>query len=138
MNEYRFEDLTVGMEESFTVKVTQEMLDAFLAITGDINPLHNDETHARERGFSDKVVYGMLTASFLSTLAGVYLPGKFSLIHGVEVEFPKPVFVGDELTVSGVVSELNERFQTFTMKVTIRNGEGQKVCRGKMKMGVRV
>lgn len=127
----------IGMEESFTVRVAEEMMQGFLTLTGDVNPLHSDETYAREKGFPSRVAYGMLTASFLSTLAGVRLPGKYSLIHSVQAEFPNPVFVGDELTVLGVVVEKDERFQTFSMKVTIRNGRGKKVCRGKMRIGVR-
>ena len=135
MNQYLYEEITVGMEESFTVRVTEEMMDGFLKITGDNNPLHNDETYAMEKGFSSRVVYGMLTASFLSTLAGVYLPGKFSLIHAVEAEFPRPVYIGDDLTVTGKVSGKDERFRTFSLKITIRNGRNEKVCRAKMRVG---
>ena len=138
MNEYKYEDITVGMKESFSVRVTEEMMGQFLQITGDNNPLHNDEAYAREKGFPSRVAYGMLTASFLSTLAGVYLPGKYSLIYNVQTEFPKPVFIGDELTVTGKVSEKDDRFRMFTVKVSITNGSGKKVCRGKMTIGVRV
>jgi len=136
VKEYKFEDIFVGLRESFDVVVTQEMMDSFRMITGDTNPLHNSEGFAKEKGFPSRIGYGMLTASFLSTLAGVYLPGKNSLIHAVNVEFPKPVFVGDRLSICGVVSEKNELFRSFTMKVTVRNSAGQKVCRGKMQMGV--
>ena len=78
----------------------------------------------------------MLTASFLSTLAGIYLPGKYSLIHGMEIEFPKPVYVGDQLTITGTVSNKDDRFRYFLMKIMIRNQNNQKVCRGKMRIGV--
>lgn len=138
MNEYGYDDIYLGMEETFTICVTQEMMDSFRIITGDCNPLHTNESFAQEKGFADKVVYGMLTASFFSTLAGIYLPGKYSLIYGLEVEFPRPVFVGDTLTVSGVVTEKSDLFHTFMIKVTIRNDRGQKVCRGKLKVGVNI
>lgn len=68
MNEYRFCDLTVGMEEEFQKEITLDMVNDFCRLTGDINPLHMDGEYARERGFSDRVVYGMLTASFVSML----------------------------------------------------------------------
>ena len=136
MNEYKFENISIGLEESFTAVVTEGMMSDFLKLTGDINPLHNDEDFAKEKGFASRVVYGLLTSSLLSTLAGVYLPGRNSLIYGVDIEFPKPVYVGDELLVSGVVSEKDERFRYYTVKVCIRNQNGQKVCRGKMKLGV--
>jgi len=136
MNNYSFEDIKVGMEESFTISVTPEMMENFKQITGDVNPLHMDEAYAKEKGYLGKVAYGMLTASFLSTLAGVYLPGAKSLIHSVETKFVKPVYSGDILTVSGKVTELQEVFSVFTMKVEIHNQNGEKVLRGKMKIGV--
>lgn len=135
MNEYTFDKLNIGVEESFSVQVTSEMLDKFHDITADINPLHNSSEYAVKMGYSDRVVYGMLTASFLSTLAGVYLPGKYSLIQGVETDFAKPVFIGDTLTVKGVVKELNESVEQMVMKVTITNQDGVKVLRGRMKIG---
>lgn len=136
MNNYSFEDIKVGMEESFTISVTPEMMENFKQITGDVNPLHMDEAYAKEKGYLGKVAYGMLTASFLSTLAGVYLPGEKSLIHSVETKFVKPVYLGDILTVSGKVTELQEVFSVFTMKVEIHNQNSEKVLRGKMKIGV--
>ena len=39
-------------------------------------PHHVDADYARGRGFPGRVVYGMLGASFFSTLAGVYLPAS--------------------------------------------------------------
>lgn len=135
MNVYKFEDMTIGLSEQFSVNITTEMLDDFGKITGDLNPLHHETVFAKEQGFENRVAFGMLTASFLSTLAGVYLPGRYSLIHEVETKFPKPVFPGDELTVKGTVSEINDTFHFFTMKVVITNQKGEKVLRGKMKVG---
>lgn len=135
MNAYRFEEITIGQEERFTVKITEQMLDTFGEMTGDVNPLHHDAAFARKQGYEKRVAFGMLTASFLSTLAGVWLPGRYSLIHEVESKFVKPVFPGDELTVTGTVTEKNETFQVITIKVEMRRQNGEKVLRGKMKVG---
>ena len=78
----------------------------------------------------------MLTASFMSTLAGVYLPGRYSLIQSVETKFAEPVFVGDVLEVKGEVMEKNDTYRLIFLKVTIRNENGKKVCRGKMQIQV--
>lgn len=136
MNQYQFKDIYVGLKEEFQVTVKADMLAQFCQITGDVNPLHTDEDFAKEKGYESNVTYGMLTASFLSTLAGVYLPGERSLIHSVESKFTKPVYVGDTLTISGQVTECNEMFSVFTMKTTIVNQKGEKVLRGKMQVGV--
>ena len=136
MNNYSYEDIEVGMEESFTSEITEELLMLFRTLTKDDNPLHNDPDYARKMGYRDKVAYGMLTASFLSTLAGVYLPGKRSLIHSVETKMTRPVYAGDELTISGKVIEKSESLPVFTMNVTIRNQVNELVMRGRMQIGV--
>ncbi|MEG2770618.1 MAG: MaoC family dehydratase [Oscillospiraceae bacterium] len=135
-NCYTFSEISVGQKESFSVTITQEMMDSFRAITGDVNPLHADLEYAISKGYNNCVVYGMLTSSFLSTLAGVYLPGKYSLIHTVENSMLKPVFVSDTLTVTGEVKEKDDVFSTLQLKITIQNQNGEKVCRGKMRVGV--
>ncbi len=137
IKEYKFEDIKIGLEEQFQVNITNEMVESFREITGDINPLHNDFDYAKSKGYNEKVVYGMLTSSFLSTLAGVYLPGKYSLIHSVEILFKKPVFVSDSpLIIKGKVIEINEMFKQFTIGFEILNKKFEKVSRGKMKVGV--
>ena len=136
MNHYTLAEMTPGLTEEFTVTVTPEMMDAFRAITGDVSPIHIDADYAKGRGYPGRVVYGMLGASFFSTLAGVYLPGEHCLLHSVECKFAKPVFVGDTLTVEGKVAEVNDTFREITVKFSITNAAGQKVTRGAYKAGL--
>ncbi len=136
MNDYSYKSLREGVQQEFSVTVTEQMVEDFRKITGDINPLHNDDGFARNYNYPKKVVYGMLTASFLSTLAGVYLPGKYCVIHSVETKFTQPVFVGDRLLVSGIVTEMNDCVQQVVLRVTITNQDGKKVLRGTLKAGV--
>ena len=136
MNRYTIDDIYVGMKESFNVSVTDDMMDSFLRITGDINPLHSDGEYARSKGYSDRVVFGMLTSSFLSTLAGVYLPGENSIIREVEVKFKRPVYVNEELTITGEVTEVRPEYGIFYVKVSMTGADGEKVLRGKMQIGV--
>ena len=126
----------VGQKESFTVTVGQENFESFQSMTGDSNPLHCNEAYAREKGYPGRVAYGMMTASYLSTLAGVYLPGENSLIHTVELKLEAPVYEGDSLTVTGEVTEKNDTFRFLIIKVVIKNQDGKKVLKGKMQVGV--
>ncbi len=136
MNDYSIGDLAVGMTESFNVTMTAEMMDMFLRITGDTNPMHLESEYATNRGFSDKIVYGMLTASLISTLGGCYLPGKKCLIQGIEIKFTNPVYEGDRLTVVGEVAAVHIEVCRVDIKVTIKNQKGKKVLRGKLMAGV--
>ena len=136
MNHYTLSEMTPGLTEEFTVTVTAEMMDAFCRITGDVSPIHMDETYAADRGYPGRVVYGMLGASFFSTLAGVYLPGEHCLLHGVECRFARPVFLGDTLTVTGTVVSVSEAVAEAEIKAVITNQDGKKVTRGVIKAGL--
>lgn len=136
MNCYKWEELKVGLTESFEILINDAKMKAFCEMTGDMNPLHSDEEFAKKQGYPLKVGFGMLTASFLSTLAGVYLPGERSLIHAVDIKFVRPVFPGDCLTVTGRVEELNDTVRQIVLKVVIVNQMQEKVLRGKMKVGL--
>ena len=138
MNEYTMSQIFIGMTEKKKKEITMEMERSFRIISGDNNPLHQDDEFAREVGkgqFPSHVTFGMLTASLYSTMAGLYLPGKYSLIHSFdEVAFLKPVFVGDVLTVTGKVTDKDENLGLMKIKVIIKNQENMKVSRAKMKV----
>ena len=138
MNEYTIEEIQVGMSASFKKLITKEMVDSFRVITGDENPLHKEDDFALEisgGNFKGHAAFGMLTASFYSTVAGMYLPGKYSLIHSFdEISFMKPVFVGDELTVNAEVIDKDEALKMIRLKIIIKNQDNKKVSRAKMKV----
>jgi 3-hydroxybutyryl-CoA dehydratase len=133
VNSFAYDDIAVGQVASFTAMVGPEQMKMFCDTTGDINPLHTEQG----------VVYGMLTASYLSTLAGVYLPGKHALIYSVNVEFPNRFDLNTEvgesrcITVIGKVVEKIDSFKLLVLKVTITDDVGKKILRGSMKVGVR-
>ncbi len=136
MNHYNLHECYVGMRAEFEAVITEENMNSFRAITGDNNPLHNNEKFARDHGYKGRVSFGLLSSSFASTLAGVYLPGEKSLIHEVSFKFMKPVYIGDHLTVSGEVIELDDRTEQISLKVRVRRKEdGAIVLRGKMIVG---
>ncbi len=136
MNDYTLQTIKVGDSAQFKRVITQEMMTLFLQLSGDNNPLHVDSEFAKQHGFESCVCYGGITMSFFSTLAGVYIPGKHCLLHSLKSVYKKPVFVGDELTVSGEVSEVNTVYGEITVKVRITNQHGEVVTRGTIKAGI--
>lgn len=140
MREYTFDQLEIGLTEYFSRKITVEMENAFREISGDENPLHWDDDFAQNIGggkFSGHVTFGMLTASLYSTMAGMYLPGKYSLIHSFEsISFQHPVFAGDELTVTGKVVDKDDNLRLLRLKVIIKNQAQKVVSKAMMKVMV--
>ena len=136
MNEYKFSDIEIGLEESFEVKIDNSKMNKFLDISNDINPLHVDSNYAKKKGFPNRVVYGLLTSSFYSTLVGVHLPGKYNLLQGIDIQFFKPVYVGDALKVSGKVCYINKAYKQIEIKAFITNQNNEKVSKAVIKTGV--
>ncbi len=136
MNEYSFEQCVVGTKASFDVVITEAYHEMFGGATGDINPMHTDNSYAVSRGYRGEIVYGMCTASFYSTLVGVYLPGKYALLLGIDVQFPKPVYIGDRLKVSGTIIDRDDVYRRITIKAEMRNQNGEKVSRAKILVGL--
>jgi acyl dehydratase len=136
MKKYDYGEIAIGLKESFAVTVTQKYQDLFRENTGDANPLHCNDNYAKEKGYNQCVVFGMLTASYYSTLAGVYLPGEKSLVHSADVKFLNPVYVGDKLNIEGVVTEKHDQFRLLTIKATITNQDNVKVSKAVMKVGL--
>ncbi|MFV5694906.1 MaoC family dehydratase [Flavobacterium sp. LB3P122] len=136
MQEYLFSDIKIGLKYSFEAEIDEARMQRFLEISGDNNPMHIDAEYAKSKGMIGRVVYGMLTSSFYSTLVGVYLPGKFALLHSIEVQFLKPVFIGDELVIIGEVSSVNEMFRQIEVKAYILNQNLEKISRAKIKIGL--
>ena len=136
MNKFTYEELFVGQTAEFSREITVGMMESFREISGDANPLHNDEDFAKGKGYPSKVVYGMLTSTIYSCLGGVYIPGENCLLQSVHADFLSPVFIGDILTCTGKIVEKNDSVRQVVIKAVIRNQEGKKVSRAKIEAGV--
>lgn len=132
-----FEELSLGQSAQFEALVTPAMMDAFRDLSGDANPLHTDPAYARAEGFPDRVVYGMLAASFFSALVGMHLPGERALLQGVELSFRAPIHPGQRLVVRGEVAYLQAALRQVEIKASIRDADGRLLVKAVIKAGLR-
>ena len=137
MNYYKFEDLDIGMSFEFKEVVTEEKMALFLKLSGDNNTLHCDEEYAKRSNMEGRVVYGMLSSSFYSTLVGVYLPGENCLLQEIKISFNNPLYIGEELVISGTIVEKDDTFKRTEIKASIKTIDGKVVSKAKIKVGVR-
>lgn len=135
MREYRWAELNAGQTAEFEAEITNGMIDSFRALSGDVNPLHSDESLAKERGFRGTVAHGMLVASLYSRLVGVHLPGLNCLLHEIKVTFSSPAYAGDRLRVMGEVTYLNAACRQMEIKARIERAS-ELISRAVIKVGV--
>jgi acyl dehydratase len=105
-----YDDLEAGTElPAVSYPVTRLSLVKYCGASGDFNPIHWNERHARAVGLPDVIAHGMFTMAqagrFVTDWAG---PGAFVTEFGVR--FSAPVVVPDDDTgasieVSGTIEE---------------------------------
>ena len=130
LNEYTFEEIKIGLKETFEVEVTESMENKFAEITGNYNPLASNEEYATTTNYKKRICPGMFTASFLSRLTGMYLPGKYALVYSQSLNFVNICYIGDTITVQGEVIEKNDATKMITVNTTITIQYGKKLIYG--------
>jgi 3-hydroxybutyryl-CoA dehydratase len=120
-NELSYDDISIGQQESFMIKITASMVEKFSNLSGDLNPLHMDNEFAESSSFKKRIVHGMLLASFFSQLIGMKLPGKNALYFSQTLNFRSPCYIDDEIEVVGEVTEKSDSTQIITVSTSIFN-----------------
>ena len=115
---YKFEDLSVGMTHQTEHVITEKDIELFAEVSGDRNPLHMDEEFAKQTQFGQRIAHGALTASYISGILGNDLPGPGSIFVGLNMRFRRPVYIGSEVIVKVEVTEMKDRGNRVTLKVT--------------------
>ena len=136
-SEYSFDEIELGMQKSFKVDISKNMLDVFGRDTGDYNPLHMSEEYASSTSFKKRVCSGMFLSSFFSRLVGMYLPGKHALHMSQSLNFVNPCFIGETITVEGKVIDKSPATKIIKLETTITNELGKRIIDGKAQVIVR-
>jgi len=130
------EKLPVGLKRSIEVAITREMVDAFVTLSGDNNPIHVDPTFAQAAGLRGPVVHGCLTLAVVSKLVGTTLPGPGALMRSLQVDWLKPVFAGDKLIVTGEVEQRSASAESVLLRIEGQNQVGAVVMRVRATVGL--
>jgi 3-hydroxybutyryl-CoA dehydratase len=68
--------------------------------------MHFDETFAQATPFRGRIAHGILTASYISTVLGMEMPGPGTIFLGLNIRFKAPVRIGDTVTAVCTVREV--------------------------------
>ena len=102
-----FDELSVGQSAETVHVVGEADIEAFAAVSGDVNPVHMDETFARTTAFGGRIAHGMLAAAYISAVLGNQLPGAGSIYLSQSLRFRRPVKIGDPVTARVTVKALD-------------------------------
>lgn len=118
---YYIEDLKPGMSESFSKTISEHDVALFGEVSGDTNPVHFDEEFAKTTPFKGRIAHGVLTASYISTVLGMKMPGPGTIFMSLTTRFKAPVRIGDAVTATCTVREVQseKRRVTFDCVCTV-------------------
>lgn len=120
---YYINDLKPGMSESFAKTVTERDIALFGEVSGDVNPVHFDEDFAKSTIFKGRIAHGVLSASYISTVLGMKLPGPGTIFMSLTTRFKAPVRIGDTVVATCTVRELNMEKRRVVLDCVCKVGE---------------
>lgn len=133
------EAITAGISESFTKTVSESDAYLFAGITGDLHPLHVDESFARTTRFKTRIVHGALLVGFISTVMARingHIPSPGGVSTRYDIKFVGPVMFGDTITTTLTVKETVPEKREILLDARCTNQKGDTVLKGRTIMKV--
>jgi 3-hydroxybutyryl-CoA dehydratase len=109
---------------SFTVKITEDIHNAFAKLSDSYAPIHFDDEFAKECGMKQRISYGLLYIVFAAKFEELF-PGCFMVGYEWNVKFRKPIHIGDELTYTGTLGTMRKSLKTAELDVSVTNQTGE-------------
>ncbi|QPH98141.1 MaoC family dehydratase [Campylobacter concisus] len=101
------EDIHIGMYALYTQTITDADIKIFSGVSGDKNPIHMCDEYAQRSRYKKRIAHGMMLASYFSSLFGTKLPGHGSIYVSQSLNFKRPIYIDDTVTVKVEVADVN-------------------------------
>lgn len=103
--------------------ITQDEVNDFARLSGDMNPIHIDPEFAAATSYGTTIVHGLFTLSLVVPLMQeiLHVTGVgLGINYGSnKLRFPAPVPVGSRVRVSGVISSVTEVAGGYQVEVPV-------------------
>lgn len=127
--------VAVGEETRFAKTIGESDIYGFAGITGDFAAPHLNEEYMKDSPFGHRVAHGAMLVGFMSTASAmmanrVMHPGSTVTPMSVgydRVRFTAPVYIGDTVTVTYRISEIDPARNRSRAALTAVNQNGETV-----------
>jgi 3-hydroxybutyryl-CoA dehydratase len=125
LSNYTYDEIEIGQTASYSKQISEQDIQLFATVSGDVNPVHLDAEYAATTPFKERIAHGMLTGALVSAALALELPGPGTIYLGQSLRFRLPVKIGDEITVQLEVTEKRDdkRFVTLACKAVNQHGK---------------
>jgi len=130
MKKFKFNEIVIGQNAEYSRLITETDIQRFAEVSGDFNPVHMDEEFAKKSLFRGRIAHGLLSASFISTVLAKELPGPGSIYIRQELNFKRPVRIGDKIIAKVEVIGKDNKKKRIILKSICLNQNDEIVIDG--------
>jgi phosphate acetyltransferase len=130
LENYPYDTIVVGQAARMVRTLTLADIQAFAAVSGDINPAHLDPEYANATLFHGVIGHGMWGGALISSLLGTVFPGPGTIYLEQNLHFSRPVRIGDTLNVTVTCVDKHPDKKTVDLDCLLVNQKGERVLYG--------
>ena len=128
--------VSVGDEVSFAKTVGEYDVYGFAGITGDFSGNHVDEEFMKRSVYGRRIAHGVLLVGYMSTCSTMMIAkasgtgsGETPVSLGYDrIRFLGAVFIGDTITVTYRITEIDPERRRSRSEIEVRNQHGDLVA----------
>jgi acyl dehydratase len=128
--------VSVGDQVSFSKTVGEYDIYGFAGITGDFSGNHVDEEFMKRSVYGRRIAHGVLLVGYMSTCSTMMIErsrgtagGETPVSLGYDrIRFLGPVFIGDTITVTYRIAEIDPERRRSRSEIEVRNQDGDLVA----------
>ncbi|MGM1002405.1 MaoC family dehydratase [Acinetobacter haemolyticus] len=129
MTHFKISNIQIGDAFELVRQFSDTDVKLFSELSGDINPVHLDESYAKETIFGQRIVHGALLTSIFSTIFANHLPGPGCIYLKSENKFLKPVYLNQPITFRAEIINIVVEKKRVIFK-TIAKADQQEIIVG--------
>ena len=130
--------VSLGDSATFTKTIGESDVYLYAGITADFSPNHINEAEMRKTAYGRRMAHGAMLIGFMSTTSTLVAErasrdgsSETPVSLGYDrIRFVAPVFIGDTITVTYTVANIDLVKRRAVSEVTIENEEGKTVAVG--------
>ncbi|MFQ5899300.1 MAG: MaoC family dehydratase [Candidatus Methylomirabilia bacterium] len=126
----------VGDQVRFSKTVGESDIYLFAGITGDFSGNHLNEEYMKHSSFGQRIAHGVLLVGFMSTTSSMMIAKCVE--RGIDetpvslgydrIRFLNPVFIGDTVTVTYTIDEVDIERRRSRAKIDVVTQRGETVA----------
>ncbi|MGX7198985.1 MaoC/PaaZ C-terminal domain-containing protein [Enterococcus nangangensis] len=120
-------ELQVGDSLNLTEQIEDRQLLLYLGLTNDNNPLNIQHDYAAETVYERPLVPVILLMGLITSGISKHLPGPGSRIVNFAINFMKPVYHYDTITLTFQLTKIDERKEVVTFDVEGYNQKEERI-----------